>query len=192
MEDEPAIAQDIAFNLEDNGYDVCGIVHSSEKALDFLYANQVDLILLDIQIKGSKNGIEVAKIIADKYKKPFIFLTSFSDPDTVREATSTLPYGYLTKPFKNSDLNPAILTAFSRYEWETENKIPSLEELNKLVLSPISKTEYQIILHICSGKTNQQIADANFTSVNTVKTHINNIFLKCNVHSKTQLMSFLR
>lgn len=193
VEDEPAIAQDIAFNLEDNGFSVCAVLHSSEKALDFLHNHKVDLVLLDIHIKGTKNGIEIASIINEKYKLPFIFLTSFADEDTVREAALTYPYGYLTKPFKNNDLKPAIITALTRFENEKkENKIPTHEQLNKVASSPLSKTEYLIVQHIFSGKTNQQIADANFISVNTVKTHVNNIFIKLNVHSKTQLISVLR
>jgi DNA-binding NarL/FixJ family response regulator len=191
VEDEPAIAQDIAFNLEDNGFIVSAVVHSSEKALDYLFKNEVDLILLDINIKGTKNGIEVARIINEKYVLPFIFLTSFSDEDTISEAAKTIPYGYLTKPFKNSDLKPAIITALTRFESE-KNKIPALEQLNKSASSPLTKTEYNIIRHIFEGKTNQQIAEANFISVNTVKSHLNSIFLKLNIHSKTQLMSLFR
>ncbi|MBK7222322.1 MAG: response regulator [Saprospiraceae bacterium] len=78
VEDEPAIAQDIAFNLEDNGFAIAGIAHNSERALDLLYTKQVDLAILDINIAGTKTGIGLAKIINDKYKIPFIFLTSFS------------------------------------------------------------------------------------------------------------------
>lgn len=192
VEDEPAIAQDIAFNLEDNGFQIGNICHTSEKTLEYLFSNAVDLVLLDIHIKGSKNGIEVAKIINEKYHLPFIYLTSFSDTETVQQAAETFPYGYLVKPFKESDIVPAIITALAKFESTKPRSLPSIDDLNNIAVSPISKTEFLIVKNIFEGMTNQQIADSNFISINTVKTHINNIFIKLNVHSKIQLMSILR
>ena len=192
VEDEPAIAQDIAYNLEDRGFIIAGIAYTSEKALEYLFNSTISLVLLYINIKGTKNGIELAKIINEKYDLPFIYLTSFTDAETVIEAASTLPYGYLVKPFKDSDLSPAIITALAKFESNKSNDIPSIDDLNKLSSSPITRTEYAIIKNIFEGMTNQQIADINYVSINTVKTHINNIFIKLNVHSKIQLMSLLK
>ncbi|MBK8851969.1 MAG: response regulator transcription factor [Saprospiraceae bacterium] len=188
VEDEPAIAQDIAFNLEDNGFAIAGIAHNSERALDLLYTKQVDLAILDINIAGTKTGIGLAKIINDKYKIPFIYLTSFSDPETVKEAVDTLPHGYLVKPFKDSDLAPVIFIALAKHEIDNGRLIPSLEDYNRIAASAITKTEYQIILSVFKGMTNQQIADNNFVSINTVKTHLNNIFTKLGIHNKIQLL----
>jgi DNA-binding NarL/FixJ family response regulator len=192
VEDEPAVAQDIAFILEDHNFNVVGIAHSSEKALDKLYENTTDVILLDINIKGSRNGIELAAIINEKYQIPFIYLTSFNDEATVLEAATTLPYGYLVKPFKDADLAPAIITAISKHKAMYTKESFNLDVINKIANQPLSKTEQQIMKLLIKGYTNQQMADECFVSINTIKTHIANIFLKFDVHSKMQLMQKLR
>lgn len=192
VEDDATIAQDIAFNLEDNGFVIADIVYNSEKALDALRRLSIDLVLLDIHIKGSRNGIEVAKIINEKYKLPFVYLTSYSDPDTVREAVSTYPYGYLVKPFKENDLAPALITALAKHKAHHSPSYPTMEEINKMAITPFTKTEFTVFKNIMDGMTNQQIAEINFVSINTVKTHINNIFIKLGVHSKLQLINLMK
>ena len=66
VEDEPTIAQEIAFNLEDHGYDVIGIANSAEKALNYIETEMPDVAMLDISINGMKNGIELAEIIRER------------------------------------------------------------------------------------------------------------------------------
>lgn len=192
VEDEPVIAQDIAFNLEDNGFELSGIAHTSEKALDILFQKNTDCILLDINIKGTKNGIELATIINDKYKLPFIFLTSFNDEDTVKKAAATLPFGYIVKPFKDADLSPVIVTALAKYKSIHNQNEFSIEHLSKIYNQKLSKTEIQVLYLLLKGFTNQQIADESFVSINTVKTHVSNVFLKFDVHSKLQLIQKLK
>ena len=108
IEDEVIIAQDIAGKVKRLGYDVAGIKSSSEKAIDFLSFHTPDLVLCDIRIKGAKDGIEVASIIREKKKIPFIYLTSMSDRATLDRAKKTLPYGYIVKPFNANQLGRAI------------------------------------------------------------------------------------
>ena len=62
-----------------DSYDIAGKAYSSTQALDMLINRSPDLVLLDIAIKGDKDGIDIAAIIREKYHLPFIFLTSFSD-----------------------------------------------------------------------------------------------------------------
>lgn len=192
VEDDAAIAQDIAFNLEDKGFVIADIVYTSDKALEALYRLTIDLVVLDIHIKGSKNGIEVARIINEWYRIPFVYLTSYSDPETVLAASLTYPYGYLVKPFKENDLAPAIVTALAKHNVDRGTGYPSIETLNNLATVAFTKTEYTILKNIIDGQTNQQIAEANFVSINTVKTHINNIFNKMGVHSKIQLINIVK
>lgn len=192
VEDDPTIAQDIAFNLEDNGFIIADIVYTSDKAIDALCRLNIDLVLLDIHIKGSNNGIEIAKIINDKYRIPFVYLTSYSDPETVKEASLTYPYGYLVKPFKETDLAPALITALVKYSVDGGMGYPSIDTLNRIATTPFTKTEYSILKNIIDGLTNQQIAEYNFVSINTVKSHISNIYIKMGVHSKIQLINVVK
>jgi len=191
VEDEVAIAKEIAFNLEDNGYNIVGIAHSSEKALILLKNKPIDLALLDISINGSRNGIELAEIINNKYKVPFLYLTSFADSETIAQAAATHPEGYIVKPFKDGDLKPAIEIALLKQKAKDKN-IPTLNEINYRTFESITKSEYVIIRKIWEGKINSDIAKELFVSINTVKKHTNNIYRKLNVDRKPNLIKLLQ
>lgn len=123
VEDEMLLAKDIALRLTSNNYRVLGIVDSAEKALKFIEKTpEIDLILLDIMIKGDIDGIELAaRINALSYNIPFIFLTSHADSNLVERAKKQKPYAYLLKPFNDRQLTIAIELALVNYSKQNEN-----------------------------------------------------------------------
>ena len=191
VEDEPIIAKEIAMNLEDNGFEISGIAHNSEKALEYLFNKDIDLAILDIAIAGNKNGLELGEIINTNYKIPFIYLTSFADKDTINQAANTFPEGYIVKPFKEDDIAPVINIALKRYRSRSK-AMPALEELNHGLKNQITKSEYKVIEKIYEGKLNSDIADELYISINTVKKHTNNIYRKLGVDRKPQLLKYLQ
>lgn len=100
VEDEPFIADDIARILKKNGYDVSAIVDEATDALNAIDTQKPDVVLLDINIEGEIDGIE----LAPKLKVPFIFLTSYYDKATLARAREVRPSGYIVKPFSENDL----------------------------------------------------------------------------------------
>ena len=80
VEDEALIADDIASILEKNGYSVTDIVDNSADALESIAQSKPDVALLDINIKGDHDGIE----LAPKLDVPFVFLTSYYDQNTIK------------------------------------------------------------------------------------------------------------
>ena len=134
VEDEPVIATDIEMTLTGDDYTVVGIAYSSTQALDLLHRFRPDVVLLDIAIKGDKDGIDIATIINDKYKIPFIYITSFSDRETLERAKATLPYGYIVKPFKDRDIISAIEMAVYRHASLNNLRFPSITELTQSYL----------------------------------------------------------
>ena len=72
VEDEPLIAEDLSIILQKEGYTIVGIAYEGSQALDLLYNQTPDIALLDISLDSSMNGFDVAKVINDKYKIPFI------------------------------------------------------------------------------------------------------------------------
>jgi CheY-like chemotaxis protein len=108
VEDEALIAEDIRYNLEELGHHVFGIVMNGDRALDAISNPDIDLVLLDINIKGSYSGIDLAQIIKEKYHIPYIFLTASTDDYTLNKAKNTVPYGYIIKPFNALDLKVNI------------------------------------------------------------------------------------
>ena len=116
VEDEFAIAMDMELRLSQMGYQVLGTADNYQDLLGFLSHTQPDLLLMDIHIKGDKNGIETAKELHQQYDIPIIFVTAFADSKTFQEAIKTQPFGYLTKPFKDTDLQFAIEIALQKHK----------------------------------------------------------------------------
>lgn len=189
IEDEPIIAMDIRSYLRKLDYQIVGVAHNSEQALDMIYNRKPELVLLDINIDGTKDGIEIAAIINEKYKIPFIYLTSHSDEHTLGRATDTKPYGYIVKPFDENDLKTSIAVALHNYKTEYQSTAFSREQLNKYCNSPLSGKEYKIVSNLIEGKSSSEIAIQNNISRNTVKFHLKNIYQKMEVSSKTELLT---
>jgi two-component system response regulator LytT len=115
VEDETVVAMDMADHLEDVGYEVVDTVIDYSGALEVLENQEVDFVLIDIMLGGSKDGIDLAKTIRERFDLPFIFLTSHSDKATVEAATATKPNGYLIKPFEVDHIYAAVEAAISNY-----------------------------------------------------------------------------
>ena len=120
VEDDSIEAMDIKKILESAGYNVSEIVTTGEEALKNISKSKPDLILMDIVLKGDKNGIETAEIIKKKYKIPVIYLTAHSENFNLEKTKISDPYAYLIKPFDSNDLIRTIDIALNKNEIEKE------------------------------------------------------------------------
>jgi PAS domain S-box-containing protein len=118
VEDEAIVALDLKTQLEDMGYEVMGIADNGEEALRLARQRRPDLALMDVRLKGEMDGVEVAAAAARELQLPVLYLTSYSDPDTVQRAAHTGPYGYLTKPFELKELRAGIEVALYKSRME--------------------------------------------------------------------------
>lgn len=184
VEDDALIARDIKITLEELGYDVCSICYNSQMAFRDLYRCRPDLVLLDISIPGHKDGIAIAETLNTIHQLPFIFLTSHSDEATLERAKHTRPWGYIVKPFKDSDLKTSVEIALFNHGEMIKRLSVSKEVVDRRSKNPLSPKEYEIFMELIEGKNNNQIARNQFVSVNTVKTHIKHIFDKLDVHDR--------
>lgn len=191
VEDEPLIAKDIQKHLATINYETVGIAYRSENALDMLATRNPDIAILDINIKGSMDGIEIASVINKKYNIPFIYLTSYADKSTLDRAKTTLPYGYILKPFDEKDLLTSIEMAIYKHQQNYQSSIFSLEKVNAHFDKAISEREFGIILDIMDGITIQQMVAKHFLSENTIKTHIRRIYGKLDTHSRAETTKLL-
>lgn len=115
VEDEPLIAEDLRLIVSSLGYQVHGICTNAAEAQNRIATAELDLVLLDVNIKGAADGIDIAGFIQqNRPELPFIFLTSFFDDHTIARARDTNPVAYLVKPFKDADLKANISLAFSK------------------------------------------------------------------------------
>ncbi len=111
VEDETIIAMELSHRLKRAGYDVVAAVASGKEAIKETAELLPDLILMDIHISGSLDGIETAEIIHSAQDIPIIYLTAFSDDKTLERAKLTEPYGFLIKPFEERELETTIEVA---------------------------------------------------------------------------------
>ncbi|MDD2982073.1 MAG: response regulator [Crocinitomicaceae bacterium] len=125
VEDESIVSKDIQNTLIKLGYEVSGAASNGEKALSLIKSESPHIVLMDIMLKGDMNGIEVAKIIKEKYDIPVIFLTAYADEATLNKAKLAEPYGYLIKPFKEQDLQATIEMALYKFKKDQELASPT-------------------------------------------------------------------
>jgi PAS domain S-box-containing protein len=125
VEDEAVIAMSIENSLLTAGYDVSGIVATGEDAIQHCAAQAPDLVLMDVRLKGSMDGIEAAQHIKQMYDLPVIYLTAYTDAETVGRAERSEPFGYLSKPLNEHNLL-SLRIALLKHRMEMELKAQSV------------------------------------------------------------------
>lgn len=119
VEDDPIIAITIETALKKQGFIICGNADNFEEAIAEIKQNNPDLVLVDIQLDGEKDGVDLAEYL-DKLEKPYLYLTSQTDPHTIKRVKQTRPLGYIVKPFTENGLRSNIEIAWNNYINEEE------------------------------------------------------------------------
>lgn len=128
VEDEFSIAMDLKVRLQKMGYEVAGIALSYETAMQKIMEQKPGLILMDINLGKDRDGISIAATVYKNFRIPVIFVTAFSDKDTIARAMNVMPFGYLIKPFKDVDIDNAVRLAMQHYQ-ELQDKQVELDYL---------------------------------------------------------------
>jgi DNA-binding LytR/AlgR family response regulator len=119
VEDDMIIAAKISMQLTTLGYEVTGIIPRGEEAIRHVEDNKPDIVLLDINLKGTLDGIETAKEMLKMGEIPIIYVTANTDEATFNRAKETRPYAFISKPINNRDLQRAIELTVSRIAEKT-------------------------------------------------------------------------
>ncbi len=114
VEDETLVGLELKEDLERLGYFVPEVIESGESVVQAVARHQPDLVLMDVRLRGSLDGIEAAYQAKAEFDLPVIFLTAYSDAETLRRAAMTSPDGFLLKPFDERELAANIHIALSR------------------------------------------------------------------------------
>jgi len=135
VEDEMVIAARISVELDELGYEVTGMVSRAEQALIRCQQTPPDIVLLDINLKGEMDGVELAHLLNEEANIAIIFLTANADEATFNRAKDTLPYAFLTKPYKKLDLQRALELVVSRLNTEKSQKTTDKSTDTSYILS---------------------------------------------------------
>ncbi|HET9954604.1 MAG TPA: response regulator, partial [Polyangiaceae bacterium] len=116
VEDDVRAADELSEILRALGFEVSAKAACAEEAIAAASTNPPDLVLLDVGLEGTRDGIETAAILRHQYRLPVVFLTAYSDPHTLQRAKDAEPYAYLIKPVKVNDLRSTLTLALHRAE----------------------------------------------------------------------------
>ncbi|MBN2874601.1 MAG: response regulator [Spirochaetales bacterium] len=120
VEDENIVALDMKYRLEALGYSVCAIVATGEAAIHETLSRKPDLVLMDIQLKGTMDGVEAAGTLRASSEIPIVFVTAYTDDATLERVKGAGAYGYIVKPYHECELKISIELALSKYRYERE------------------------------------------------------------------------
>ena len=184
VEDDFVIAKDLEMSLQNIGYNVKHVYDNGEDFLKGVSKHKPDLALLDIQLAGKMDGIDVAEVLSNKHHLPFVFLTAQDDLLTLERAKFTEPQAYLIKPINITELQATIEIALYKCTKPTQNtdnqtNKPSNEDkfikdhlfirhknrLEKICLHEILWIEAKDIYAVIKTKDKQLVASQSLKSI---------------------------
>ncbi|MFA4876010.1 MAG: response regulator [Methanoregula sp.] len=142
VEDEAIVASDIKETLQSLGYTVEGTAKTGETAVEKVNVRHPDLVLMDINLAGSMDGIEAAERIHRENSIPVIFLTAFADKALLDRAKKAEPYGYIIKPYDERGLQSAIEMAV--YKHQMERRLVETQETTRVMVNATHDLLYLI------------------------------------------------
>jgi len=194
IEDDATIREGYAFLLgNEPGFDIVGAYASFELAEKKLPADLPDIILLDVQLPGI-NGVDAIP----KIKKPLpqaqvLILTVYESEEMIFAALKNGASGYLTKNTSPDKIIASIKEVVNGGgAMSTGVAKLVMQSFQKSMASPLTKRETQILEGIANGKSRRKIATELYIDLETVKTHIKNIYHKLDVNSKDEALKVAR
>lgn len=193
VEDEMIIAESICLALRKLNYEVVGPALNCDDAIQMLAEETPDLIILDIELNDTRDGIELGDFVNKHYEIPIVILTAYSDIRTIERAKPIRPSAFLVKPFKKEDLYSAVEIALSNHQSSKAKldfqSVVFVEKVKKEF--EITDREMEIVSLVSKGKKQKEIAILLEISEATVKRHLSNIFIKLGVNSSIEMLNKL-
>jgi len=183
VEDEKILALGLKKKLENLGFAVTGIASSGAEAIESVKDVRPDLILMDIVLKGDMDGIETAKFIVNLYDIPVIYLTAYADDEILARAEKTCPYGYILKPYKDSELKANIKMAIYKHNAQKE-KVMDFEDVYQEVTRFLDEKENSFKDGILEGES--------LTGPFNIDIGLKNIYISVDRNNKEAYVAFYK
>ena len=165
VEDEKIVAMDVASSLSGRGYEVAGVVSTGEEAVLIARSKPVDLVVMDIRLKGDVDGLQAAEQLR-RYDIPVVYLTAYADESTLERAKITNSMGYILKPFEDKELYTIVEIALYRHKMEKQLKehqqrlATTLESIGEAVVSVSREGRIDFMNHVAESLTGWGQSDA--------------------------------
>ena len=189
VDDDRDICEALKIYLAPAGHDVL-TAYNGKEALEVLAKEQVDLVLMDIMMP-QMDGWETLREIRNNEKTKYLPVIMITAVNEEHKIVAGLRHGaddYVVKPFILPNLLARIEAVLRRSRWQEEkNKSASVNTFEPAgEVEPLTEREREVLKLVAEGKSNQEIAEKLFVRDVTVKTHLNTIFKKLKVKSRTQ------
>lgn len=192
-DDERMVAEAIGYTLESFGFNVVGLVHSGQGAIDLVELEAPDILILDLLMPG-KNGFEVVETIRDQgLDTRILLLTSSKNPQNVVRAVRLGVAAYVSKEISPDNLRDNLVSIVEGdnklstvdvdrvFSWDSDE----LDDRDYGLIESLTDQEARVLRMIAVGLNNEEIALLLDISVNTVKTHVRHIYQKLAVEDRT-------
>ncbi|WP_168194065.1 DNA-binding response regulator [Pontibacter sp. SGAir0037] len=178
IEDERLVAEHVASVLKQAQYEHVVIANNRKDAMQLYRQQGVDLIISDINLYGQHEGPLIIRELLAIRPAPVVYLTAYSEQQTLDDALLTAPAAYVLKPFTERQLLVAVKMALRQTEAVTPGNEPKP-----------SARELDIIQYLAEGMSSKKIAEKLFISEYTVNTHRRNILRKFDVGTSSELIA---
>lgn len=108
VEDESIVVMDLSFRLEEMGYTVAGVADTGEEAIELARKHKPDVVLMDLRLKSDMTGMEAARVIEMEAGIPVVFVTAYTDAQTMEEIRQKPDFLLVMKPFVSAEIQAAI------------------------------------------------------------------------------------
>ncbi|WP_340113474.1 response regulator transcription factor [Maribellus mangrovi] len=187
IEDERIIADDLRINLEKDDFARVEISANFDEAQELFDSFVPSLIISDVQLNVEPDGIDIVAKLCRQRQVPVIYLTAYSDEETVHRIEQTLPFAYLLKPYNINQLRATVNLALQNF---AGNNHLAIDEENLEKIDQLTTREKQVLAILATGKISKEIADNLNISINTVEQHKKNIKKKLNLSTVGELVNF--
>lgn len=176
-----------------NGFNLMGIYSSADKALKDFNRTKPDIVLTEVALDGC-SGLDTIKLYKKKdWNVKVVMISEDNDFDLIKKSFKEGANGYLTKPMSANKFSHALNSVKEEGATISNDIVKQVvSNFNKKSFSFFSERENQIVDYLCNGATYKMIADKLFVTTSTVNFHIQNIYLKLDVNSKSEALSKLQ
>jgi len=199
-DDETTVLEALTSVLTRLGYHVAGTARDGAEAVELVRKTPADFLVLDISMPVM-DGIEAARVIVAEKPLPIIISTGVTDELTIEAARQVPVQAFLTKPFRKEQLRASIAIALTQWEHQLEaarklqtllesassssaNAVPRISEEAARQFG-LTRREFEVLCRIAEGKSNAEIGEAIGAATRTVDKHVEHIFDKLAVKTRT-------
>ena len=179
--------------MEEHGLTVVGIAADGARALRSLGRTRPDVVLVDLRLPDMSGIALGARILSALPETKVLALTSWTDPRVVREVTEAGFHGFLSKQTPIAELVAAIDQVMEGQKDVHHLRVArrgSDRSYPALLIQQLTQRECEVLGLLAEGSTSQEISQRLWISRNTVRTHVQNILMKLNVHSRLEAVAF--